>query len=583
MGNVVDQVFKTVTDTDQASVPDNQERLDVLRMMEDQEEMLERKIDIAIAAIQDRLEATLTSFLSEFIQIVKAKVDGLQVANAVNGYDDVSNSVGVTQSELYRQLQLHQKLRHQKEQQTEFQHFNAEQWRESTEDQLEGQEEVMGRLHQKHQMEQEVQQQPQSTMISARGGSGRLRTCNVINKTEVENKKLERQQQGKAKLKEGKEVEKNSNWKFLSMINQYRESYAFHTLQESDPVKSRPITVCVRKRPLNKLELEREEMDVISVPSKDEVLLHENKMKVDGTEFCENQNFKFDYAFDETCSNEFVYKYTAKPLVQSVFEGGMATCFAYGQTGSGKTHTMGGGTAEGCKKGIYAMTAEDIFKFLEAPEYKDLNLSISASFFEIYCGDIFDLLADRNKLRILEDGRKQVHLVGLTENIVNSVDELHLLIERGSAVRSSASTLGNSTSSRSHAVFQITVRNDSLKRIHGKLSLIDLAGNEKAGLTSYMDKQTDIEGAEINKSLLALKECIRALGRKCKHIPFRDSKLTRILRDSFIGKSSKTCMIAMINPGRISSHCSLNTLRFADRIKEKQKKIDEVLQEQLTQ
>lgn len=402
MGNVVDQVFKTVTDTDQASVPDNQERLDVLRMMEDQEEMLERKIDIAIAAIQDRLEATLTSFLSEFIQIVKAKVDGLQVANAVNGYDDVSNSVGVTQSELYRQLQLHQKLRHQKEQQTEFQHFNAEQWRESTEDQLEGQEEVMGRLHQKHQMEQEVQQQPQSTMISARGGSGRLRTCNVINKTEVENKKLERQQQGKAKLKEGKEVEKNSNWKFLSMINQYRESYAFHTLQESDPVKSRPITVCVRKRPLNKLELEREEMDVISVPSKDEVLLHENKMKVDGTEFCENQNFKFDYAFDETCSNEFVYKYTAKPLVQSVFEGGMATCFAYGQTGSGKTHTMGGGTAEGCKKGIYAMTA---------PEYKDLNLSFS----EMYCGDVFYLFVNKARLLVHEGVKKQVQILRHTD------------------------------------------------------------------------------------------------------------------------------------------------------------------------
>lgn len=176
-------------------------------------------------------------------------------------------------------------------------------------------------------------------------------------------------------------------------------------------VEDHQITVCVRKRPLNKKEMARKEVDVISVPSKDQMVVHEPKAKVDLTKYLENQIFRFDYAFDETCNNEIVYKYTAKPLVQTIFEGGMATCFAYGQTGSGKTHTMGGdfnGKTQDCKKGIYAMVANDVFKCLKLSKYRSLNLIISASFFEIYSGKVFDLLADKEKLRVLEDGKQQV-------------------------------------------------------------------------------------------------------------------------------------------------------------------------------
>jgi kinesin family protein 2/24 len=107
------------------------------------------------------------------------------------------------------------------------------------------------------------------------------------------------------------------------------------------------------------------------------------------------------------CSNETVYKYTAQPLVQTIFEGGVATLFAYGQTGSGKTHTMGGdfkGETENCKKGIY-IVAKDVFKF-KSPKYKDLKLMVSSSFFEIYSGKVFDLLANKAKLRVLEDGEQ---------------------------------------------------------------------------------------------------------------------------------------------------------------------------------
>jgi Cdc6-like AAA superfamily ATPase len=134
--------------------------------------------------------------------------------------------------------------------------------------------------------------------------------------------------------------------------------------------------------------LARKEVDVISVLSKTHTGIHEPKLKGDLTEFLENQYFRFDYAFDETCSSDLVYKYTAKPLVQTVFDGGMRTCFAYGQTGSGKTHAIGGvcqNRTQDWKKRIFAMAVEDVCKFLKSPGYKVLKLMVSVSFFEI-CG-----------------------------------------------------------------------------------------------------------------------------------------------------------------------------------------------------
>lgn len=178
------------------------------------------------------------------------------------------------------------------------------------------------------------------------------------------------------------------------------------------------------------------------------------------------------------------------------------------------------------------------------------------------------MLADKQKLRVLEDGKQQVQVVGLTEKVVDSVEEVLKLIQHGNAARTSGQTSANSNSSRSHAVFQIVLRPMGSSKIHGKFSFIDLAGNERGVDTSSADRQTRMEGAEINKSLLALKECIRALGKQSAHLPFRVSKLTQVLRDSFIGEKSKTCMIAMISPGLSSCEHTLNTLRYADRVKE---------------
>ena len=157
-------------------------------------------------------------------------------------------------------------------------------------------------------------------------------------------------------------------------------------------------------------------------------------------------------------------------------------------------------------------------------------------------------MSGKSKLRVLEDGKQQVVVVGLTEKVVDCVEDVLKLINHGNNIRTSGQTSANAHSSRSHAVFQIILRTPNMKKtLHGKFSLIDLAGNERGADTSSSNRQTRMEGAEINKSLLALKECIRALGRKGGHLPFRASKLTQVLRDSFIGEKSKTCMVSSIN------------------------------------
>ncbi|XP_066537383.1 kinesin-like protein KIF2C isoform X2 [Hoplias malabaricus] len=359
------------------------------------------------------------------------------------------------------------------------------------------------------------------------------------------------------------------NKQFYQMIEEYRETVERVPMSLSDPVELHKICVCVRKRPLNKKEISKKEIDVVTVPGNGVLLFHEPKQKVDLTKYLENQLFHFDYSFDEDTTNDLVYRFTAKPLVKTIFEGGRATCFAYGQTGSGKTHTMGGdfsGKAQNSAKGIYAFAAQDVFTLLQQRRYAEMDLCPYVTFFEIYNGKVFDLLNKKAKLRVLEDENQQVQVVGLQEMPVASVDDVIKMIEKGSACRTSGQTFANANSSRSHAVLQVILRRR--KQLHGKFSLVDLAGNERGTDVSSNDRQTMVETAEINRSLLALKECIRSLGQNSEHIPFRMSKLTQVLRDSFIGENSRTCMIAMISPGMSSCDYTLNTLRYADRVKE---------------
>ncbi|XP_051509705.1 kinesin-like protein KIF2A isoform X1 [Myxocyprinus asiaticus] len=416
-----------------------------------------------------------------------------------------------------------------------------------------------------------TQNQTQSQLTQQQQNAAR-RKSNCVKEVEKLQEKRERRRLQQQELREKKAQETDTtipNYEILQMIRDFRASLDYRPLTTTDLIEEHRICVCVRKRPLNKKELTVKDLDVITIPSKDVVMVHEPKQKVDLTRYLENQTFRFDYAFDDSTTNEMVYRFTARPLVETIFDRGMATCFAYGQTGSGKTHTMGGdfsGKNQDCSKGIYALAARDVFLMLKKPNYKKLDLQVYATFFEIYSGKVFDLLNRKAKLRVLEDGKQQVQVVGLQEREVKCTEDVLKLIEMGNSCRTSGQTSANAHSSRSHAVFQIILRRKG--KMHGKFSLIDLAGNERGADTSSADRQTRLEGAEINKSLLALKECIRALGRNKPHTPFRASKLTQVLRDSFIGENSRTCMIATISPGMASCENTLNTLRYANRVKE---------------
>ncbi|XP_074640699.1 kinesin-like protein KIF2A [Tubulanus polymorphus] len=408
--------------------------------------------------------------------------------------------------------------------------------------------------------------------LSNISNTSNAKKSNCVKEVERIKQRREERRAAQQAVKETPDVDpSHPHCDFLQMIRRYCANLDFKPLTNNDQIEDHQICVCVRKRPINKKELGKRDISVITIPNKKNVIVHEPKQKVDLTKYLENQNFRFDYAFDENATNEMVYKYTAKPLVESIFDRGMATCFAYGQTGSGKTHTMGGDfSAKGqqdSSKGIYCLAAKDVFRLLKTKQ-KNADLTVGASFFEIYSGKVFDLLNKKTKLRVLEDHKQQVQVVGLKEELVDSSEDVLRLINHGNNVRTSGQTSANQHSSRSHAVFQIILRKAASRKLHGKFSLIDLAGNERGADTMSSDRMTRMEGAEINKSLLALKECIRALGRKGAHLPFRASKLTQVLRDSFIGDKSRTCMIAMISPGISCCEHTMNTLRYADRVKE---------------
>lgn len=320
------------------------------------------------------------------------------------------------------------------------------------------------------------------------------------------------------------------------------------------------IKVVVRKRPQNKKEMAKKEEDIITIDS-NALTVHERKLKVDLTEYVEKHEFVFDAVLNEDVSNDKVYSETVEPIVPLIFQRTKATCFAYGQTGSGKTYTM---------QPLPLKASQDILNLMYHT-YRNQGFQLFVSFFEIYGGKVFDLLNDRKKLFMREDGKQQVCIVGLQEYRVSDVEAIREFIEKGNATRSTGTTGANEESSRSHAILQLCVKRaadgteSKPARLVGKLSFIDLAGSERGADTTDNDKQTRIEGAEINKSLLALKECIRALDNDQGHIPFRGSKLTEVLRDSFVG-DSRTVMISCISPSSGSCEHTLNTLRYADRV-----------------
>lgn len=281
--------------------------------------------------------------------------------------------------------------------------------------------------------------------------------------------------------------------------------------------------------------------------------------------------FVFDAVFDETSTQTEVFEHTTKPILHSFLNGYNCTVLAYGATGAGKTHTMLGSAAE---PGVMYLTMLHLFKSMD--EIKEEKVcSTAVSYLEVYNEQIRDLLTNSGPLAVREDAQKGVVVQGLTLHQPKSSEEILQLLDNGNRNRTQHPTDINAASSRSHAVFQIYLRQQDKtasinQNVHvAKMSLIDLAGSERAS-TSGAKGTRFVEGTNINKSLLALGNVINALAdtkRRNQHIPYRNSKLTRLLKDS-LGGNCQTIMIAAVSPSSLFYDDTYNTLKYANRAKD---------------
>ncbi|KAI9784370.1 MAG: kinesin-like protein Klp5 [Peltula sp. TS41687] len=291
-----------------------------------------------------------------------------------------------------------------------------------------------------------------------------------------------------------------------------------------------------------------------------------------------DQTFAFDRVFDENTSQADVYEATTRGLLDNVLDGYNATVFAYGATGCGKTHTITG-TAQ--QPGIIFLAMQELFERI-AERKDDKDTEVSLSYLEIYNETIRDLLVSggsKGGLMLREDANQSVSVSGLSSHNPQNVQEVMDMIMRGNECRTMSPTEANATSSRSHAVLQINVsqrdKNADVNEPHtmATLSIIDLAGSERASATKNRGERL-LEGANINRSLLALGSCINALcdPRQKNHVPYRNSKLTRLLKFS-LGGNCKTVMVVCVSPSSQHFDETQNTLRYANRAKNIQTKV----------
>ncbi|GIL92497.1 hypothetical protein Vretifemale_19932 [Volvox reticuliferus] len=329
------------------------------------------------------------------------------------------------------------------------------------------------------------------------------------------------------------------------------------------------------------------------------VVNQQGNMVTDGGALYNTYRFTFDCVYDQQCPQELVYRQSAQQVVLSILQGYNAAIIAYGQTGTGKTYTMEG-AMDGPDRGIIPRTVEDIFTYIVNDPEPSSKYLVRSSYLQIYNEVVSDLLKpERSSLSIREDRRRGVFVEGLSEWVVRSPAEVYQLMQRGQSLRATGATKLNEVSSRSHAVCVIIVEKcttpaatedgppggapwvrsssstagaestvPAIQSIKvGKLNLVDLAGSERVHVTGAVGRRLE-ESKKINASLSALGNVIAALTdrRERSHIPYRDSKLTRLLEDS-LGGNCRTTMIATIAPSLEAFQESLSTLKFANRAK----------------
>ncbi|MBZ3882049.1 Kinesin-like protein KIF17 [Sciurus carolinensis] len=331
---------------------------------------------------------------------------------------------------------------------------------------------------------------------------------------------------------------------------------------------SESVKVVVRCRPMNQRERELNCQPVVTVDCARGQCFIQNPGAADEPP----KQFTFDGAYHMDHVTEQIYNEIAYPLVEGVTEGYNGTIFAYGQTGSGKSFTMQGLPDPPSQRGIIPRAFEHVFESVQCAE--NTKFLVRASYLEIYNEDVRDLLgADtKQRLELKEHPEKGVYVKGLSLHTVHSVAQCERIMETGWKNRSVGYTLMNKDSSRSHSIFTISIEiyavdergKDHLRA--GKLNLVDLAGSERQSKTGATGERLK-EATKINLSLSALGNVISALvDGRCKHIPYRDSKLTRLLQDS-LGGNTKTLMVACLSPADNNYDETLSTLRYANRAK----------------
>ncbi|KAM9408178.1 kinesin heavy chain [Pholidichthys leucotaenia] len=316
------------------------------------------------------------------------------------------------------------------------------------------------------------------------------------------------------------------------------------------------IKVLCRFRPLNQSEIIRGDKFIPIFQGEDTVILG-------------GKAYVFDQVFPTNSTQEQIYNTCAKQIVKDVLGGYNATIFAYGQTSSGKTHTMEGNLHDPEGMGIIPRIAEDIFEHIFAMD-ENLEFHIKVSYFEIYMDKIRDLLdVTKTNLSVHEDKYRVPYVKGCTERFVTSPEEVMDVIDEGKANRHVAVTNMNEHSSRSHSIFLINIKQENVEteqKLCGKLYLVDLAGSEKVSKTGAEGAVLD-EAKNINKSLSALGNVISALAEGTKsHVPYRDSKMTRILQDS-LGGNCRTTMVICCSPSSYNDVETKSTLMFGQRAK----------------
>ncbi|KAK4186870.1 kinesin heavy chain [Podospora australis] len=321
------------------------------------------------------------------------------------------------------------------------------------------------------------------------------------------------------------------------------------------------IKVVARFRPQNRIEIESGGQPIVTFDGQDTCTVDSKEAQ---------GSFTFDRVFDMSCKQSDIFDFSIKPTVDDILNGYNGTVFAYGQTGAGKSYTMMGTNIDDENgKGVIPRIVEQIFTNILSSA-ANIEYTVRVSYMEIYMERIRDLLAPQNdNLPVHEEKNRGVYVKGLLEIYVSSVQEVFEVMRRGGNARAVAATNMNQESSRSHSIFVITITQKNVETgsaKSGQLFLVDLAGSEKVGKTGASG-QTLEEAKKINKSLSALGMVINSLtDGKSSHVPYRDSKLTRILQES-LGGNSRTTLIINCSPSSYNDAETLSTLRFGMRAK----------------